>query len=225
MRIVHWQDDPQRSVEAARAVLAAGQVLIYPTDTSYALGVDALNPEAVARVFALKARTPVKALSVCVGCFTQISNYARLDPLANALAQRLLPGPLTLLLPRIDPRLEAASGGSELLGIRIPDHPLVARITGAFGHPITATSANISGGGDSFRDSEAESFARTLNTGGLCLLGGAAKYPRPSTVLEVWDSRLTIRRQGAIDRKELEKTLRAIKTAKIPGLCDTTSID
>ena len=136
------------AVQAAD-VLRRGGVVAYPTDTFYGLAVDPRNADAVAMLFALKGRDAGKPSPLIVGSLEQAGMAVAFNPLAERLAARFWPGPLSLVLPVTATATatwcRAAIGGGTTAAIRVPAHDLARAIAHAFGFCITATSANVSG--------------------------------------------------------------------------------
>ncbi len=123
-------------------------LVVYPTDTLYGLGADALSDEAIMKVFDAKGREYHKPISIAVSDPDMIGAVAYVDELAERFIEEFLPGPVTLILPArkiISPRLTA---GTRKIGIRYPDHKVALELISRFDTPITATSANLSGGPD-----------------------------------------------------------------------------
>ena len=113
------------TIDAAVARLAAGELVAFPTETVYGLGADAGNPDAVARIFAAKGRPADHPVIVHVAAAEDIPYFARaVPPAAWRLAQRLWPGPLTLVLPRSARVDDVVTGGQDTVGLRCPAHPL-----------------------------------------------------------------------------------------------------
>lgn len=131
--------------EACR-VLRQGDILIYPTETVYGLGVDIQNPKALEKLFSLKGRDPDKPVSVLISSPRDLSKVAgELSPKAHKILATFLPGPLTMVVRAqtgLDPRIH---GGSGWVGFRISSHPQVQQLMDRWGGPITSTSANPSG--------------------------------------------------------------------------------
>ena len=125
--------------------LVQGQLVIYPTETSYGLGADATNPEAIDKLLAYKGHRLNKALSVAVADLTMAQHYIRLNSTAKTVFAVLLPGPVTLVAHSRGLVSAKVESERHTLGIRYSSHPLVSRLVQAFGRPITATSANTSG--------------------------------------------------------------------------------
>jgi L-threonylcarbamoyladenylate synthase len=129
---------------AAVAAIRRGDLVVYPTETVYGLGADALDPEAIERVFEAKGRSRDKPLSMGLPDVAVASDYT--DPTDRELAfcERFLPGPVTVLLERNDRVPDALVAGRDRVGIRVPDHDIARDLARRAG-PITATSANRSG--------------------------------------------------------------------------------
>lgn len=127
-------------------ILLDGNILLYPTDTVYGLGVDALNVEALKKLKELKGRKDEdehKPISIIVADMAMAGEYAEVTPLAKKLAEKFLPGKLTLILKAKSNLPDELTAGTGTIGIRIPKHIFCINIVRELGHPITATSANI----------------------------------------------------------------------------------
>ena len=126
-------------LETAVKLLQAGKLIIYPTDTLYAIGCDATNAKAIERVYALKKRPRGMPLSVLVSDFEMLQKYAEITKEQMKILKEKLPGPYTFILqPKI--KLPVSNGN---VGFRMIDVPIANQIIRKFGKPITATSANI----------------------------------------------------------------------------------
>jgi L-threonylcarbamoyladenylate synthase len=135
------------AAETAARVFAAGGLVAFPTETVYGLGADAGNGEAVARLYAAKARPAFNPLIAHVPDLEHARKLAVFNPAAETLARAFWPGPLTLVLPkRADSGLsDLACAGLDSVAIRVPAHPVARAILKAFGKPVVAPSANRSG--------------------------------------------------------------------------------
>ena len=139
--------DPSRPepalIERAATLLHAGEVVVFPTETVYGLGADALQPEAVARIFAAKGRPFHDPLIVHIAAMDTLYELTTTLPTqVEQLTQKFWPGPLTLILPR-NPRVPALiSAGMATVGVRMPNHPFALALISAVGSPIAAPSAN-----------------------------------------------------------------------------------
>ena len=144
-RIFHPEQDKNAVAEAA-AILRRGGLLGIPTETVYGLGADALNEDAVRRIFEAKGRPQDNPLIIHVPSADWLARYCRDVPdAAYQLAARFWPGPLTMILPRRDIVPLRTTGGLETVGVRCPDHPVTLAIIEAAGVPIAAPSGNTSG--------------------------------------------------------------------------------
>lgn len=148
-------------IERAARTIREGGLVVYPTETVYGLGADALDPSAVKRVFEAKCRPHGKSLSMAVPDIETASEYISLTTREQAFIETFLPGPVTVLVkagPEIPDELIA---GGDRVGIRIPDHDLARSLLREVA-PITATSANRSGNPSVRRPSELDPEIREV---------------------------------------------------------------
>jgi L-threonylcarbamoyladenylate synthase len=195
-----------RLAEAVGA-LRRGDVIVFPTETLYGLGANALNGHAVEQVFQLKGRDPKNPIPVLVSDQNMLfSLITEIPTLARVLIDHFWPGPLTLVLPAregIPAPLLNAKGG---VGVRISNQPIAMQLMQAFRLPLTATSANPSGKEPARTVSEAKQyFAGKIN---VFVDGGILTSKTGSTVVEVIEDTIRIIREGEIRRSELKKMLR-----------------
>jgi L-threonylcarbamoyladenylate synthase len=179
----------------AAAALGRGEVVAYPTETFYGLGVNALDELALARLRQLKGREPGKALSVLVSDVGMVERLCRtVPPLAQRLMAAYWPGPLTLVLPaRKDLPPPLVSGGC--VAVRQSPHPTADALVKAFGAPVTATSANRAGQPAA---TTAEAVEEIFEGHCRVIHGGATVGGAPSTVARVRGTKVEIRRAGAL---------------------------
>lgn len=143
--VFHPESDPN-AVRDAAAILRRGGLLGIPTETVYGLGADALNEDAVSRIFLAKGRPQDNPLIIHVPDASWLERYCRdVPPAAYRLAERFWPGPLTIILPRRDIVPLQTTGGLETVGVRCPNHPVTLAIIEAADVPIAAPSGNTSG--------------------------------------------------------------------------------
>ncbi len=136
-----------RSAEAGVRALLAGDLVVHPTDTLYALAARAQDPAAVRRLVRAKGRPDGKPLSVALSSIEELERWGRLAPPARRFVRDGLPGPYTVLLtptPEARRRLAPEVAGGATIGVRVPAHPLARELARRAG-PIVATSANPSG--------------------------------------------------------------------------------
>ena len=144
-RIFHPEHDTNAVAEAA-AILRRGGLLGIPTETVYGLGADALNEDAVRRIFEAKGRPQDNPLIIHVPSVDWLERYCQNVPAAAyRLAEKFWPGPLTMILPRREIVPLRTTGGLETVGVRCPNHPATLAIIEAAGVPIAAPSGNTSG--------------------------------------------------------------------------------
>ncbi|MEW5993860.1 MAG: L-threonylcarbamoyladenylate synthase [Candidatus Zixiibacteriota bacterium] len=181
-------------VSQAATVIETGGIVVAPTETRYGLLARADCSQTVERVFDLKGRSGDRAVAVFLRDITEAGRVAHLDRCAHDLAERFLPGPLTLILRR-RPECRLAVGRGATIGIRISSSPVIQAILTETNVPLTATSANISGGQEPDTITElVQCFGERVN---LYLDGGPLTGP-PSTVVDCTRCAPTVLRQGAI---------------------------
>jgi len=196
----------EKSLKEAVEVFNRGGVLVYPTETVYGLGVDATNREAVEKIFKIKERKKGKPISIAVASIEEAKKYCEWNGAAEKIAKRFLPGPLTIILKRKNSLVEELNPDDKVR-IRIPNHKVVLKLLKVFGKPITATSANLSGGEESINP---ETVIKQIgNKIDLVLDDGECKEKIPSTVVDLSDE-LKIYRAGAISKKEIEEVVAGV---------------
>jgi L-threonylcarbamoyladenylate synthase len=196
------------AVSDALAALAAGEAIVYPTETFYALGVDALSSQALERLFAIKGREPGKPVALIAADAAMAFALAREVPAAaRVLAEVFWPGPLTLVLPARDGIPAALIGDDGGVGVRVSSHPLARALATAFRGPLTATSANLAGEPPAVEPAAARRAlgdkVKVLVEDGR-LAGGA-----PSTVVAIDRSGIRVLRQGAVSERQLAAALKS----------------
>ena len=191
------------SVDKAIEVLSRGGVVAIPTDTVYGIAANALDDDAVDRVFRLKGREDTSPIPILIGNVDDLSKYGEeVSDEAMALAEAFWPGQLTIVVLKSDLIPSVVSGGLDTVGLRIADHPVPRRLASALGVPITATSANISG---SQALSSAQSVLQHLGASlDLVIDGGQLPVSMPSTVVDATSRPVRILREGAVPREAIE---------------------
>jgi L-threonylcarbamoyladenylate synthase len=189
---------PQRDAlqEGAKWIRSGGLVAL-PTDTLYGLAVDPYRAEAVARLFAVKGRSEERGLPLIASDTAQVtSHFGRLSPIAEALAQKFWPGPLTLLVPAPIALAPAVTGRTNRVGVRVPAHGVARAICRFAGRPVTATSANRSGQPPT---ADPDVVERTLGDDVDVLIdAGPTSGGAPSTIVDVAGPEPLLVRAGAI---------------------------
>jgi L-threonylcarbamoyladenylate synthase len=198
-------DDPSAPARAAE-VIRAGGLIVLPTDTVYGVAADLWQPEAVAALYAAKARPPAKAIPVLLAGEADAAQVAcHIPPLAGKLAAAFWPGPLTIALPRRESVPDIVSS-LPTVGVRVPDHDGARAVIRACGGALAVTSANRSGEPGALTARQA---ADAL--GGqvaLVLDGGRCSGGVPSTVVDASGEALQIIRIGPLNEATLRAALR-----------------
>ena len=190
-----------RDIEEAVNLLKTGGVVAFPTDTLYGLGADIFCVKALERVFAIKGRPSGLALPVLVSCWEQVKLVARFTGVGARLAERFWPGPLTLVLPKLDHLPGLVTGGRDTVAVRMPDHSVPLALAEQLGGPVTGTSANLSGGPDLLTLEKLQ--AQLGDRVDYIIRTGPAPKGTPSTVVDVTDETPRLVRQGALPFPEI----------------------
>ena len=196
----------EAAVAAAARILAAGGLVAFPTETVYGLGADATNAAAIAHLYQAKGRPAFNPLIAHVGDIDAARRIARFDAQATALASAFWPGPLTLVLPKTKgcPVADLATAGLETIAIRVPAHPIARDILRAFGGPVVAPSANLSGHVSPTTAAHVQSdLAGRID---LIVDGGPVEVGVESTIVGCFDAPLLLR-PGGLPRGEIERVL------------------
>ncbi len=142
----------ERSVREVAKKLAAGAVIVYPTDTVYALGCSIKCPKAIEKLQSIKRGKSADTMSIACADLTAIATYAKVDDITFRTIRRNLPGAFTFILPASRKAPEKVLEGRTTIGIRVPDNPIALAIIRELGAPIVTTSV------DHNNDSEVEYF-------------------------------------------------------------------
>ena len=177
----------ERSIDQAVKALRDGEIIIYPTDTLYALGCDALNNRAIEKLCAHKGINPDKQLlSVVCADISQASDYARIDNHSFALLKRALPGAFTFILPA-STKLPKVFKGRKTVGVRVPDNPIAQALAAALGNPIL--SASVSVNPDTPEEAASpESLEMNYENMATLIIDGGEGGTQPSTIINCIDS-------------------------------------
>jgi L-threonylcarbamoyladenylate synthase len=201
--------DNRETRARAAAIIRAGGIVAFRTDTFYGLGADPLNRDALHKLLALKGREDGKPILLVIGDASEVTRFnARGGKLFDAVSARYWPGALTLVVgarPELPVELTAGTG---TIGLRLPGDEDVRELLRACGGALTATSANRAGEPPARTAMEVErAFPHGLE---LIIDGGAARTQEPSTVLDVSGDEARLIREGAISWTELRETIREI---------------
>jgi L-threonylcarbamoyladenylate synthase len=197
-------------IEKAVELLKAGKLVAFPTDTVYGVGADVFNDEAVEQIFAAKKRELDKPLQVLIASKSDLQIIAgtRSDAL-DRLASEFWPGPLTIVMPAREDFPRRVRCGRDTIGVRMPANAIALKLIEAFGGPVAATSANVSGLPDPVNARKVMGYL-----GGkvhLIIDGGSTPGNVPSTVVDISIHPPLILRQGKLSVEDLRRVLGTIK--------------
>jgi L-threonylcarbamoyladenylate synthase len=216
---------PEAQIEEAAALLAAGELVAFPTETVYGLGGDAENPAAVARIYAAKGRPANHPVIVHLAPHGDPAYWvAQLPPDAQKLIDAFWPGPLTLILKRAAHIPDAVSGGQDSVGLRCPSHPVAQRLLEAFsarraGHGgVAAPSANRFGHvSPTTAQHVREEFGGAIHV----LDGGACEVGIESTIVDLSRGFPALLRPGRVTPREIADVLGV--APRLPDGSDATA--
>jgi L-threonylcarbamoyladenylate synthase len=196
----------EAAVAAAARCLAEGGLVAFPTETVYGLGADATNAAAVARLYQAKGRPSFNPLIAHVRDIDAAMRIARFDDTATRLAKAFWPGPLTLVLPKTGDCTVAdlATAGLDTIAIRVPAHKLARDILRAFGGPVVAPSANLSGHVSPTTAAHVQSDLEGRID--LIVDGGAVPVGVESTIVGCFEESMLLR-PGGVAREAIERVL------------------
>lgn len=203
---------PPGELDRAAAVLRAGGLVAFPTETVYGLGADAGNPAAVRRIYEVKGRPPGHPLIVHLPSATVIDAWAEdVPPAARLLADAFWPGPLTLILARTPRVPDAVTGGRDTVGLRVPDHPVARSLLERFGGGVAAPSANRFG--EVSPTTAAHVRADLGDAVDLVLDGGPCRVGVESTIVDLTGPYPEVLRPGGVSAARLADVLGAAPRA------------
>ncbi len=213
MQTVYFREPTKENIAAAAQIIRSGGLLAIPTETVYGLGADALNEQAVLRIFEAKGRPQDNPLIIHVPEASWLERYCeQVPPEAHVLAARFWPGPLTMILPRKPIVPLRTTGGLETVGVRCPDHPITRAVIAAADVPIAAPSGNTSGRpsptciADMIEDMDGK--IEGMFDGGACSVGVE------STIIDLTCRPPRLLRPGGLPLEALEEVLGPVDVDK-----------
>ncbi len=194
-------------LRAVKRILDSGGIIAFPTETSYALGINPFNSIAVDKVFNLKKRATSKPLLLIIAEINDINKYViELPPIFHRLAEKFWPGPLTMVMKVRDIfPLNVRSAGDKL-GFRLSSSLIAREISRFCGYPITATSSNISGKKDCLK---AEQVVEEFNQKLDLIVDGGTTPGGCSTVIDITCTPAKVLRAGLISEQIIKEVLRS----------------
>lgn len=206
----------EAAIAAGARALAAGRLVAFPTETVYGLGASALDPQAVARIFAAKGRPTDHPLICHVASADELPGLmAAPAPAAAALAEAFWPGPLTLVVPRAAAVPDAVTGGRDTVAVRVPAHPMALALLRAFGGPVAAPSANRFGRPSPTRARDVADELGDLVE--MIIDGGPCEIGIESTVLDLTTDPPQVLRPGRISAAQIAQVLGSPVSAEASG--------
>lgn len=196
-------------IEKAVTTLRKGGTVVYPTDTLYGLGANALDASAIQKVFAIKRRDRTRPLPMIVRNIAWVKELAFIEPHVEEFLKKVWPAPVTVILNKMNRVPDVLTGGGRTVGIRVPNHPFADMLLSRFGYPITSTSANISDAPSSPDPTDiARMFQSQFYQPDLMIDAGVLPASEPSTVIDCTGKEPKILRIGPAKPQELMKLLK-----------------
>ena len=180
--------------------LQRGETVVFPTETTYGLGCDATNQEAVNRVFAIKGRQPDKPFLVVVPDVKTAKEYLEWNDLLQKIADQYWPGPLTVVgKSKGDLKVNGIVANDGTIALRVTAFPWLNSVAEKFGRPVVATSANLAGVSELYDFNEIKNiFSDQENQPDLIVDDGVLPSKTPTTIISVAGDQLKILRQGDV---------------------------
>jgi tRNA threonylcarbamoyl adenosine modification protein (Sua5/YciO/YrdC/YwlC family) len=200
---IHQENPEPRVIRKAAEIMAAGGIVIYPTDTVYGLGCSVENKNAIEKIYLIKRQRTDKPFSFICSDLTHISEYARVSNAAFKTMKHLIPGPYTFILPagRMKALPKILVSKRKSVGIRVPDSRVALDLVKQLGHPILSTSVTTDEG-DILNDPAiiGEQFNNIVEM----IIDGGVLTSEPSTILDLTDENPVVVREGAGDVSMLQ---------------------
>lgn len=193
----------QKNLAEAVEALQEGQTIVFPTETSYGLGCDATNQNAVNKIFKIKGRKGDKPLLVVVPTVEMAKKYLVWNDLLEKLSGNYWPGPLTMVgkVKSLKSKVQSLASGvvapDNTIAVRVTNHPIAKFLSEKLGGPVVATSANLADAGDIYDSKKIEeAFSSKSSKPDILIDGGVLPQNPPTTIVSVIDGNLKILRQG-----------------------------
>lgn len=190
----------KNTIPNAIRALEEGKLVVYPTDTLYALGADIFNDEGLRKVFNIKKRPFSNPLPVAVADYSSIINIAYTNNIVKKVVKRFLPGPLTIILRKKEIVTGLVTGNLDKIAVRIPNNKIALDLLSAYGRPLTVTSANIHKKETLYVIND---IMMQFNTDISVYLNDGQLGGMPSTIVDLTFKKPRIVRKGSITQKEI----------------------
>lgn len=196
----------KENIEKAAGIIRAGGLVAFPTETVYGLGADAMNAEAVGKIYEAKGRPSDNPMIVHISRASDIGQLTRmLSPQIVEIIDNFWPGPLTIVVKKKPDVPDRTTGGLETVAVRLPDNEIARALINASGCPIAAPSANLSGGPSPTRSKDV--IADMMGRVDAIIEGDDCRVGIESTVLDLTGDEPTILRPGIITAEAIEAAL------------------
>ena len=207
-KVFDWQNEiNENELDETVKVLKDGGIVIFPTETVYGIGTNALSESSVKRIYEVKERPDEKPLSIMVSNIDEISKYAIIEnDIERKIITNFMPGPITIILKKKKGIFDYISSGKETIGIRIPDNRIILELLKKAEIPIVAPSANISGrpSGIVFEEILNDFYGKV----DVAINGGKCEISEPSTIVQVINNEPVILREGKIGLDEIKMVIK-----------------
>lgn len=207
-KIYNWKEKiDEKELNEVIEILKNNGVIIFPTETVYGIGGNALSNEVIDKVYNAKNRPRAKAVNIMVSNKNEIKKYAEITSnLEQKIIDEFLPGPLTIILKKKPNFGTYFTAGNDTIGVRIPNHRIVNSILNEIDFPIIAPSANISGEPSGV---EATDIIKDFDGKVDAIIdGGKANQGLSSTIVKVIDNEIMILREGKITKEDILKKIK-----------------
>ena len=207
-KLYDWKKEMNNDeLEEVAEIIRNGGVVIFPTETVYGIGGNALNTETIKKIYEVKKRPSSKPLSILVKDKDEIGKYAQItSEIEKKIIDNFMPGPITLVLKKKENIIpEIVTAGNDTIGVRIPNNNIIAQVLKSCSLPIAAPSANISGQPSSTKlEDVIDDFNGKVDA---MIDGGECTEKVSSTVVQVVDGKVRILREGVITIEDINKVL------------------
>ena len=207
-KLYDWKKEMNNDeLEEVAEIIRNGGVVIFPTETVYGIGGNALNTETIKKIYEVKKRPSSKPLSILVKDKDEIEKYAQItSEIEKKIIDNFMPGPITLVLKKKENIIpEIVTAGNDTIGVRIPNNNIIAQVLKSCSLPIAAPSANISGQPSSTKlEDVIDDFNGKVDA---MIDGGECTEKVSSTVVQVVDGKVRILREGIITIEDINKVL------------------
>ena len=205
VKITSLDGEAKDNIAKAAKILNDGGLVVFPTETVYGLGADATNGTAVASVFSAKGRPSDNPLIIHLSTPSDAVKYAYVGKEYEIIAQKFMPGPITVVLPKRDIIPDSVTGGLSTVAVRVPSNEIARTLISLAQIPVAAPSANISGEPSGTNLQNTKQYFK--DNADFYIDGGECEIGLSSTIVQVIDGKPQILRQGSITLEQINQVL------------------